>query len=184
MKKSKFAALMTVCAAVLALGVAGCGSKSSSDKDKTSSGGKETISIMGPILSSQPPAKDSKVMNALEKMTDTKLDINWVASSSYADKESVLMASGDLPDIMVFLTKDNTYIKSVKAGAFWNLTKYIKDYPNLQKYISKQAFQNVSLNGQIYGIPRARDLSRTGFAFRKDWLQKLGLEVPKTIDDW
>lgn len=40
------------------------------------------------------------------------------------------------------------------------------------------------MNGRLYGIPRARDLVRNGLSWRQDWLDKLGLSEPKTLDDF
>jgi hypothetical protein len=34
-----------------------------------------------------------------------------------------------------------------------------------------------------FGVYRARDAMRTAVNLRKDWLDKLGLEIPKTTDD-
>jgi putative aldouronate transport system substrate-binding protein len=45
------------------------------------------------------------------------------------------------------------------------------------------AVKNASISGKLYGIPRERVLARYGMIFRKDWLDSLGLQQPKTVDE-
>ena len=68
------------------------------------------------------------------------------------------------------------------AGAFWDLTSYLKDYPNLVSS-SPTVQKAASVNGKVFGIYRPRDEMRSAVIIRKDWLQKLGLSMPKTTDD-
>jgi len=141
-----------------------------------------TITIMTPFLEAQPPAAGDTVQKALEKITGKKIAITWTPNSSYEDKTNITMASGDLPDVMVIQGKTPGFIKNANAGAFWDLDPYLKDFPDL---VSKSpAIQaNASVNGKIFGIYRARDAMRTAVILRKDWLDKLGLKAPKTVED-
>jgi putative aldouronate transport system substrate-binding protein len=43
---------------------------------------------------------------------------------------------------------------------------------------------NSSVEGKVYGIYRGRALGRNGINYRKDWLEKVGLQPPKTVDDF
>ena len=43
---------------------------------------------------------------------------------------------------------------------------------------------NASIDGKTYATDRARALGRNGVTIRKDWLENLGLEEPKTIDEF
>ncbi|ASG79900.1 extracellular solute-binding protein [Lactiplantibacillus pentosus] len=138
------------------------------------------ISIMAPYLTSSAPAKDGIIVKKLERMTKTKLNIKWVTNASYSDKVNVTMAGSKLPDIIVFKDKDAAFIKYAQAGDFWNLTKYLKKYPNLAR-ANQQVLRNSSINGQVYGIYRARDIMRASVTLRKDWLKKLKLKTPDTL---
>ncbi len=165
--------------------LAACGGsdKSSSKSDSSSSqAGDNTITIMSPYIDSEPPAKDNQIQTALEKLTGQKMDMTWVANSSYADKFNVTLASGDLPEIMVVQGKTAAFVKSAESGAFWDLTNYLKDYDNLAQ-ANKTTLKSSSVNGKVYGIYRSRDTIRSAVIIRKDWLKKLGLEVPKTTED-
>jgi putative aldouronate transport system substrate-binding protein len=42
---------------------------------------------------------------------------------------------------------------------------------------------NISIDGKVFGLYRARTVGRAGVSIRKDWLDNLGLSTPETIDD-
>lgn len=141
-----------------------------------------TITIMAPYLTSNAPAKQGPVTQRLEKMTKTHLNFRWYTNDSYSDKVNVAMSASQLPDIIVFKEKDASFIKYAKSGEFWNLTKYLKKYPNLAK-ANPQVLRNSSINGQIYGIYRSRDIMRASVTLQKDWLKKLKLKTPTTLPE-
>ncbi|MGE6629218.1 extracellular solute-binding protein [Bacillus sp. NPDC077027] len=154
------------------------------------SGGKETstskkldqINIMAPLLSPESPGS-SPAFQALEAYMDKKIHFTWVPNASYQDKFNIVMASGDLPHVIVVSDKSPGFVKSVKSGAFWELSPYLKDYKNLSQ-ANEQILQNSSINGEVYGIYRSRDLIRACIIIRTDWLEHVGMEMPKTIDEF
>jgi putative aldouronate transport system substrate-binding protein len=73
-------------------------------------------------------------------------------------------------------------IEAARAGLFWELGPYLKDYPNL-KTLDDARLNNISIDGKVYGIFRWRAIARNGIILRKDWLDNLGLQEPKTIDE-
>lgn len=180
-KKSKVIAGLLAVTLGVAITATGCGSKKTAGESK-SEGGATKISIFSCYYQTNPPAADSPLITELEKLTNTDLDFTWVPNSSYEDKMNVTLSSGDLPDIMVVLGKTPGFIKSANAGAFWDLTDYLKDYPNLSK-ADPVILNNSSVNGHVYGIYRRRDMMRTSVTIRKDWLDNLGLKAPETVDD-
>ncbi|GGJ00431.1 lipoprotein LipO [Alicyclobacillus cellulosilyticus] len=128
-------------------------------------------------------APDNPVIQALEKYTNTQITIEWVPNTNYEDKVNATLASGDLPQVMLILNKDGSFINAAKSGAFWDLTPYLKNYPNLSQ-ANPTILQNISVDGRVYGIYRSRPLGRNAIIYRKDWLKNLHLPVPKTIDDF
>jgi len=46
------------------------------------------------------------------------------------------------------------------------------------------ALGNPSKHGKVYGLYRSRPLGRNGMMIRQDWLENVGLQPPKTIDDF
>ncbi|PAD67473.1 hypothetical protein CHH83_18620 [Bacillus sp. 7586-K] len=168
---------------LLSSSLVACSNSESSSSDSKKGGSDNTISIMTTTFDTDPPSEDNPVLKALEEYTDTDIKITWALNSSYQEKLNITLASGDLPDIMMIPGKDPSFISAVKDGAFWELGPYLKDYPNLSQ-ANEMILNNSSIDGKIYGIYRSRPLGRHGITFRKDWLEKVGLETPKTIDDF
>ncbi|MFD0677631.1 MULTISPECIES: extracellular solute-binding protein [unclassified Paenibacillus] len=143
------------------------------------------LKVMMIQQSPEPPKKDSPFLKKIEEYTNTKLDITWVpgAGTAYDDKVSATIASGNLPEVILLRkTKETANLNAQLSGAFWELTPYLKDYKNLSK-MSPVAVKNASISGKLYGIPRERVLSRYGMIIRKDWLDNLGLQMPKSSED-
>lgn len=181
MKNKKIALVLAGILSVTTI-LSGCGSKSIS-KDASNDNDNKKITIMAPLVSATAPTKDNVVEKKLEELTGYDIDITWVPNTSYPDKVSITMASDNVPNIMVIQGKDAATISNVKKGAFWNIDDYLKDYENLSKE-DENIKLNASFNGETYGIYRKRDIIRSTVIFRKDWLDKLGLEVPTTLEEF
>lgn len=143
----------------------------------------DPIKIMAPLLGDTSPRNNGPIETALEELTGYEVEVTWVPNSSYTDKVSVVLAGGDLPDILVTTGKDTNIISAVDDGVFWQLDDYIPQFENLSK-INPDVQLNASFNGETYGIYRSRDVMRAGVIIRRDWLNNLGLEAPKTADEF
>jgi putative aldouronate transport system substrate-binding protein len=143
------------------------------------------ISIMTIYYSAEPPGKDNVITKEVEKRTNTKLDITWVSPNSYNDKVNVTLASGSIPDLMLVTDPFSAQVRTlVQQGAFWDLTPFLQDYPNLMNFPEESWNNTKQADGKNYGIPRVRPVEGGGFFYlRKDWMDKLGLEVPQTNEE-
>lgn len=101
------------------------------------------------------------------------------------ERLNVLMASNDAPDI-VFTYDMSTVYNYVRYGGLTDLEEPLNKYgKNLKKYLGKEVLDLGVFNGVQYTIPAKRVLygAINGF-IRKDWLDKLGLPMPKTTQEW
>ncbi|WP_159887147.1 extracellular solute-binding protein [Paenibacillus puerhi] len=190
-KLAQSAALLTLSAMLVT--VAGCGTAPAAESSSPGEGaagakqeGPLEVSIMT-ITPSTPPAADDNILKReIEKKTNTKLTINWISNNVYNDKLNITLASGQIPDLTFASDPFGTSFRTlVSQGAFWDLTPYIKNYPNLYKGVPEVAWELTKLeDGKNYGIPRGRDANDVSFLIlRKDWLDKLGLKPPTTTDE-
>lgn len=141
------------------------------------------LSFMLPAFNTELPDDSSPVLQELEKYTNSDIELQFVPNSSYGDKMNITLASGQLPTLMVVDPKSASFINAARAGAFWELSDYLKDYPNLSQ-ANEIVLNNSSVDGKTYGIYRGRTLGRNGVTINVDWLNKLGLQPPKTIDEF
>ncbi len=205
LKKFKKVTAMALAVIMVTAALAGCSSK---DKPSAPSGtdGKNTATS---APSSDNPSKEpqkvtfsaidfnsgmsntgehaEEILKQLKEYTNTDLEINWVQTDVLDEKNTLALANpATMPMIMTFngaLT--GTVVSAAKAGAFVDLTEYIKDaekYPNLSRMNSNVA-ASLTVDGKLIGIYRARVIGRYGVAYRADWAEKLGLGVPQSIDD-
>jgi putative aldouronate transport system substrate-binding protein len=136
-----------------------------------------TVSQDGEIISLTHPA-----VQALERLTGYKIDLQYVLNANYAEAMNTRIASRDLPGLVVITGNNNTIVTAAQYGAFWDITDIYTQYPNLAR-ADKGVMNAVSIEGRFFGIYRGRDYPRSGMIYREDWLQNLGLAVPKTLDD-
>ena len=104
-------------------------------------------------------------------------------AASYEQKFAALLASGDLPDLVLFSGTTGTaaQAQALQQGAFTDLTHHLSgsalnDYPNLA-LIAPRIWQNSRINGRIYGVPRGRTIPGTTLLFRWDWAQRVGVPL-------
>ncbi|GAA4829833.1 extracellular solute-binding protein [Paenibacillus vulneris] len=114
-----------------------------------------------------------------------KLQFIPVPRNQEVDKLNVLMSTGDAPDL-VFTYDMNTIYNYVKGGGLTELGKLIDENgPNLKKFLGQEVLNYGIFSGKQYTIPAKRPLQFTQSSYiRKDWLDKLGLPVPKTTEEF
>ncbi|WNR42811.1 type 2 periplasmic-binding domain-containing protein [Paenibacillus roseipurpureus] len=142
------------------------------------------ISIYTNQQGAQAVDPSNPLIQEIEKKTNAKLNITWVPVNTYNEKTKVMLASGDLSDLnLVTNVFDSQVVQMATSGAFWDITPYIKDYKNLSA-LPAVVWDNAKIKGKNYGIPRPRALEGIwGVHVRKDWLDKLGMKVPETMDE-
>lgn len=167
--------------AMLAGSLAGCGSKTASIDPEN-----PVINVMTKAFNPEPAAADSPVMQALEEYLGVDLNFTWVPSSNYDEKVTAAMGSGEYPHIMLVGSRSSSVIQNCRSGSFWDITDIVTDaskYPNLAQ-MSEEIKHNYSVDGKVYGVYRGRELGRAGVTIRQDWLEKLGLSTPTTVDEF
>ncbi|WP_404803128.1 extracellular solute-binding protein [Lapidilactobacillus bayanensis] len=164
--------------------LAACGNSGSSKaktNDSSSKSSIKTITWMSMLHTATAPSGD--VQSKLEKYTGKKIDFTWIPDASKDEKINAALASKQLADIVSLTDMTNTTVrKALSSGMFWDVEKYLKDYPNLAK-ISKERISSAKVAGHLYGVPYQKPVARYGVLVRQDWLDNLGLSTPKTIDD-
>jgi putative aldouronate transport system substrate-binding protein len=143
------------------------------------------ISIMTRTGTAEPPTADNVIIKEIERITNTKLKIEWVAAAAYDEKVNATVDSNDYPMIMLFGSGDKrktVEVEAVRAGMFWKVGDYIQNYEYL-KDLDPGTIANASIDGELWGMFRTRPLVRNGLYYRKDWADKLGLSDPKNLDE-
>ncbi|MCS7463230.1 extracellular solute-binding protein [Paenibacillus doosanensis] len=183
-KMAAGAVSIALIASLAACGGGKSGSDGASSPGGDSSGKPMDISITTIAFSAAPTGELEGLKKIGEKF-NVNLKINYIPANNITEKLNVLLASNDIPDVTFVEDFSTTpsFLNGIDKGAFWELTPYIKNYPNLSKY-PQNVFDNASIKGKLYSLPRVRPLDGSeALILRKDWLDKLGLQPPKTMDE-
>jgi putative aldouronate transport system substrate-binding protein len=193
MQRKKLASIILT--AVIAISVfSGCTGK------KASTGSEAAVDEKGAELKIHYHANDKNtivdqsgkllpVFDKVQSATSYKLTnvANQVATSS--TQEFQLQAAEQFPaDIYGGTNIAQEVMKYGMEGGFLSLNDLIdKHAPNIKKFLSDQPEVKKAItapDGKIYYLPYVPDggVARTYF-LRTDWLQDLGLQVPKTVEE-
>lgn len=134
------------------------------------------------------------IVREMEKKTNVK--INWVElpTDNFNEKLNLMFASEEFPDIMWKRVNNNLLTEyGVNGNAIIPLNDLIDEYaPNWQKWFEKYPNARkiaTAPDGNIYSLPSIRDQKsysslRDALFINSEWLDKLGLEVPKTTEEF
>ncbi|GAA4849512.1 hypothetical protein GCM10023310_29870 [Paenibacillus vulneris] len=110
-------------------------------------------------------------------------DINLTAyASDYGNQLNVRMASGNYPDLF---SVDKASLKQLsEQGLLLDLTPYFeKELKPVKTFIGDSSLKKGMVNGKVYAIAQAPQAPKASYWIRKDWLDKLQLKPPETLDD-
>ena len=124
------------------------------------------------------------------KIIKEKLGINLIITalpSNESDQDTKINAAGaanSLPDL--FMVSDNCFQILTKQKLLAPVDDMFAMMPNRSaKLYDKDARKHSTVNGVCYGLDQPGTIVRNeGVLIRKDWLDKLGLSVPKTTDEF
>lgn len=119
---------------------------------------------------------------------DVTIDWSAPGGTQYDEKINTQIAANDLPD--VFVVNANQLKMLVEYGAIHDLTDLFKQYasPFTMQMMEDDMYTGIdqaTFDGRLMALPVIggnRDGSMLWW-IRYDWLEKLGLEEPKTFDD-
>lgn len=175
----------------------GCGGK-----DVVSTGKKYTYWVPMPTATGQTQTSFNDLLMYQEMIKATGVDVEFIhpsAGSTGSEAFQILLASADFPDMMEYNWKGYTGgpDQAIADGVIISLNDYMEDYaPNYYDYMEgKKAEENgfrykaqsISMEGNYYGFKRLNIGNIKGFSglyVRKDLLDKWGLDIPTTIDEW
>jgi putative aldouronate transport system substrate-binding protein len=131
--------------------------------------------------------EDNAWTKAIEENFNIDMKYTWVvANDNYNQKVNLSIASNDLPDALV--VNRQQLIEMAKAEELADLTEAYDKFasPAMKKIIDStngDSMKMVTFDGEMLAIPNVRAENFSMMWIRQDWLDKLGLEAPKTMED-
>lgn len=137
--------------------------------------------------------KDMPILQDLEKKTNVNIIWREFPSDSFNEKVNLMIASAEFPDIMWRRLNELQLTELSSKGVVYQLDELINEYAprwvELFEEIPYAKRVSTALDGHIYSLPYIRqEEANSGFRdvtfINKGWLDTLGLEVPKTTEEF
>ncbi len=124
---------------------------------------------------------DHPMIKVLDEKFNVDLNIQWVPMANYQEKLNVLAASNEFPDVFTVLPQE--FNKWKNEGLFLDVQPVLNEYANLSQ-IPQDVLSLMNPSGKVLGFPYYITQARDSLSVRKDWLEKLGLAEPQTLDEF
>lgn len=194
--------------AILAGVLSGCGNSNAGGQSQADDASAQTQEIAGESTSSAedgvvdlevwttntgflPVEKDSVTYNFYKDLLGVGIVqpyVEWNGGQTYSEQLNLKIVAGEMPDIVQFVNGMETGL--AKEGALLDLTDLLPEYaPHLWETVPEETWDvmrsyDPTGEGRIYMTPNMIDYTRHGAMIRQDWLDKLGLEMPATQEEF
>lgn len=115
-----------------------------------------------------------------ERLTGITLDLRIVSNNEYYQMLELAFASGEIPD--VFDVDADHFAVYASQNAIADVTDLFKNADFYQQ-VDSGLLGSIEMNGRYYGVPFETPGGSVTYV-RKDWLDRLGMEIPKTYDEF
>jgi putative aldouronate transport system substrate-binding protein len=153
-----------------------------------------TLRIMNRLAPDQPAADALPFFQYLEDVTG--LDLQFEAykgeDTGYYQQVNLVFASGDLPDIVYDSVQRPFIINQADIGTIVPLNDLIDEYTvNISAFLAERPEirrEITDLDGNIYGLFLLNEIEDRlyddPYFINQEWLDRLGLEMPQTTDEF
>ncbi|KAB8145574.1 extracellular solute-binding protein [Chloroflexia bacterium SDU3-3] len=134
-----------------------------------------------------PPPEDWAAYQKLRDAAGVNLKVTLLPSAlnDQDAKINAAAAANNLPDI--FQVNRDAWYRLANNGLIAPVDDLLPQMPKRTEthYADENRRKLVTIDGKMYGLPDPGALPYAdGLVIRKDWLDKLGLQMPKTLDDF
>lgn len=160
-------------------------SEPESSATSTAASDEEPLEITAVLTMFETPVDtDSEFWTDMEARCNVDYNPEWVPSTSYNDRLSLLVSTNDLPDLIRVENLSIPWVvQATEAGMFYDFTDSIENYPNLAA-LNPSAWTNAKYKGRNYLIPNSRGQYNNCCFLRQDLLDKYDLPLPSTVDEF
>ncbi|UVI32845.1 extracellular solute-binding protein [Paenibacillus spongiae] len=194
MRKRKQIISTVVFISILTLLLAACGSDKDKENQAAQNGEKQAANKEEPYeltylttgdQAAKPLQPNDRIIAEINKRLNIKLTVKIVPEGSI-DKINAAFASGDLPDVVSTYFPKNAVSQWIDEGIIIPLNDYLDDMPTFKKDIEELGLQWTAVDGKYNGYPFVSGINKSNYAvqYRGDWLEKLGISPPETLDDF
>ena len=143
------------------------------------------------VINGDTPMDQVDAFQYLNEQSNITFDVDSVPAEDAAEKEGLILASGDYPDVFIFSSLSKNDIDKYGAeGVFVPLEDYIRQYaPNLTSLLDERDLWDyiTAPDGHIYEMPALNTGAELEAGFHVwlnyKWLENLGLSEPRSLEE-
>lgn len=141
----------------------------------------KSLRILSAVVGGKTPEEDQLFAQEITRLTGIEVELVH-PTADYNQKLFADLAAGVEYDLIY--SNQDTVQTLVADGALTDLTDWINESPILSNpsVIPPEEWEMVSIDGKYYSAFQKFEGSRM-ITIRQDWLDKLGLEAPRTLDE-
>ncbi|MCJ8009016.1 extracellular solute-binding protein [Lederbergia wuyishanensis] len=124
---------------------------------------------------------DNRIIAEINKKLGIDLEVQFVPEGGF-EKINVAIASGDLPDVVTINYPSPTLKQWINEGILIPINDYLPEMPTVSEKLKKLEW--TSVDGKYYGYPFIEEKANAAITYRADWLEEIGVEPPKTLDEF
>ncbi|MBG9792756.1 peptide permease [Paenibacillus dendritiformis] len=172
----------------LALSLAGCHPSNvdwmKAERDRTGPSITIVMNSLGIKFPEPWTENDNPYLSYIEDETGLQVEVIIPPWHRYEDRVGAMMMSSHTPDL-ISISDPNWVSHYARKQMLAPLDHLIERYaPQLKERVPAEVWEQVSFNGQVYAIPSLNEAKGLEMMYiRKDWLDRLGLALPKTLDE-
>lgn len=206
-KKTVKKVMSLLVAASMLLTMAGCGSnetpKASSEEKSSEVVESSSVAEASSEVKEEVPVEDitlrlfaadaagtdlAKVNEAIDAYVREKLgfglEIVQYGSGEYAKKMPLALIGSEQVDM--FYTSGDDYVNYARAGALYDMTDALADYPALEEAVYDDLLEGAKIDGRLYAMPTQKEIGNSwGYVISKEFAEEIGFdyENAKTLAD-
>ena len=149
-----------------------------------------TLKVLAVLDARSPKLETLSNFQRIEEETGVKIEWEYIPATAWDEQKSLILASGDLPDIFFGAKAMKTSDIMANIEYFLPLQDLIAEYgQNIQamwEAVPNTKIANTYPDGNIYSIGHtmvSRPATEAAIYINKVWLDNLGLAMPTTVDE-
>lgn len=146
----------------------------------------EPAIVYRPLYSEEDGVVFEDMMNYIVEQSGAHLQLNFVSVEDYPTTMRLKLAGGEAIDSLDLIYLDQNWVQFYALGQLKAVDEVFKEFAPTFYEKLKTGYDGLwSEDGQLYALPNCRAFRRgTMNSIRQDWLDKLNMAMPETLDEY
>lgn len=133
----------------------------------------------------KPMVQNDRIIAGINEKLGIRLTMDIVPDGNF-EKINIAMASGDFPDIVTGQYGTSATQSWIDNGIVVALNPYFTANSSIKNWLENDYPWDADAKGNFYGVPFITQYNRANalITTRSDWLAKVGLKYPATLDEF